>query len=374
MPFADFATSQAKSPETSEGTRKSSRFRSFLTSGGYIVILSALLVVAVVIWRGSVIISQWNDRAIGNGVDIDSYGYDTSNLTVDDAYFVAAGYPRDGIRPLTNPDKLTVAEANEFHKYLRKEHHHKFIVGSDLVAGVMIDGVATAYPLRLLAWHQVVNDDVGGVPIVVTYDPLCDSTVVFDRRVANEMLEFGTSGLVYNSNLVFYSQGKTRMDESLWSQLGFGAIAGRHAGAELRIVPFSVLPWDVWRRLHPDTTVMKLDLDRLRLYRQTFGWYYGSDELKFPVSRIPNETHETLLKSSMIAVNPRQGGPCYLVDDIAAQADASGHGAIKAGDREIRVAVAPTGDAAWVDGQYAEPVTVVPCFRFAAYAFGFFEE
>lgn len=340
----------------------------FFGSGGYVLVLSLLLIIPIVVWRGSIIVSQWDNRAIGNGVDIDSYGYDTSNLTVD-RDLICATIARDGIRPLTNPARLTVAEANEFHKYLRKEHRHKFIVGSDLVIGVFIDGVATAYPTRLLAWHQVVNDEVAGVPILVTYDPLCDSSVVFDRRVDDATLTFGTSGLVYNSNLMMYSKAATRDGESLWSQLALGGIAGPHAGRDLEIVTFAVLPWDEWRRKHPDTTVMKLDIDRIRLYRQRMTDYYGSDELKFPVRAVPPLEEGQLNKDRLVVFQPGGEAVCVEPADFAGNGTRQA-GQIIVGDRGVSFEVSARGDSLWVDGPADDAPTMIPCFRFAAFAFG----
>ena len=102
-----------------------------------------------------------------------------------------------------------------------------------------------AYPLRVLVWHEVVNDTVSGLPILVTYNPLSEGIAVFDRRVAGRTLSFGVSGLLYQSNLLMYDRDGTRGAESLWSQLQARAVSGPAAGAgqTLELVPFALARW-----------------------------------------------------------------------------------------------------------------------------------
>jgi hypothetical protein len=121
----------------------------------------------------------------------------------------------------------------------------------DPVIGVERDGDARAYPLKLLAWHEVVNDDLGG-PILVTYCPLCGSGIVAERRVDGEPTTFGVSGLLWRDNLVMYD---TRT-ESLWSQLSATAIRGPKTGTELTLQPSTFTSLGRWRAEHPDTTVL----------------------------------------------------------------------------------------------------------------------
>ena len=111
-----------------------------------------------------------------------------------------------GFPSLTNPKLLTVSEA------IYLEDH-------DRVIGVRFGGEARAYPLRVLNWHEAVNDTVGAKAIAVTYCPLCDSSLVFDRDVGGEVREFGISGKLWNSNVLLYDRQKDSRQESLWSQL-----------------------------------------------------------------------------------------------------------------------------------------------------------
>jgi len=121
----------------------------------------------------------------------------------------------------------------------------------DEVMGLVRDGTARAYPLRLLNWHEVVNDGLGG-PLLVTYCPLCRTGVVADRRVNGEATTFGVSGLLWKANLVMYDE----LTDSLWSQIAATAIRGAEAGEELELVPSTVTSWAEWREAHPGTEVL----------------------------------------------------------------------------------------------------------------------
>ena len=129
---------------------------------------------------------------------------------------------------------------------------------TDFVIGVSIGGDARAYPVKLLELHEVVNDVVGGRPIVVTWCPLCSSALVFDRRAGGKTLTFGVSGFLYQANQVLYDL-QTR---SLWSQLAEGALTGAMREHRLTLLPAVAQPWSVWRAAHPTTRVLSIRRDR----------------------------------------------------------------------------------------------------------------
>jgi len=119
------------------------------------------------------------------------------------------------------------------------------------VIGVVRDGQARAYPLAVLDWHEIVNDEFGG-PLLVTYCPLCGSAMTAERRVAGEVTTFGVSGLLWNSDLVMYDAAT----ESYWSQILATAIRGERTGEQLTLVPSTTTTWAEWRGEHPDTEVL----------------------------------------------------------------------------------------------------------------------
>ena len=126
------------------------------------------------------------------------------------------GPPKDGIPSIDNPKFVSVQNAN-------------FMSDSNTVIGLEINGIAKAYPLFVLVWHEIVNDSVGNVPVAVTYCPLCYTNQVFERIIDGKEVEFGTSGKLYNSNLLMYD----RLTESYWSQALGIAVKGELTGYEL---------------------------------------------------------------------------------------------------------------------------------------------
>jgi hypothetical protein len=194
--------------------------------------------------------------------------------------------------------------------------------------------------------------------------------VVFDRSIGDEVLVFGVSGLVCNSNLLMYDRRGAGDIESLWSQLSFKAISGPAAarGEMLKLVPATVLPWSEWQRLHPNTKILKLDISRLNLYKQTFQHYYGSDELKFPASPLPNDglPRKTAIIACATAPEDRAHWRIFSQPQIAA--------ALGAGetpgffDRRFRIGGDP--QTFWLETGYCAqaPVITIHSFWFAWYA------
>jgi hypothetical protein len=130
------------------------------------------------------------------------------------------------------------------------------LADADMVVGVDVGGVTRAYPLAVLTWHEVVNDTLptpdGGLPLLVTYCPLCRSAVVADRTVDGSVSRFGVSGYLYESDLVLYDTAT----DSLWSQVLARAIRGPRTGARLTLRPNTLATWGEWREAYPDTDVL----------------------------------------------------------------------------------------------------------------------
>jgi hypothetical protein len=147
---------------------------------------------------------------------------------------LSGGPPKDGIPSIDTPLFKSVAEAHD-------------LAAAEPVIGLEIGGDARAYPLRILIWHEIVNDVVGGMPVAVTYCPLCNSAVVFDRRVPPHVLDFGTTGKLRNSDLVMYD----RQTESWWQQFTGEAIVGALTGAELKLVPSRLESFSRFKERHP---------------------------------------------------------------------------------------------------------------------------
>ena len=204
---------------------------------------------------------------------------------------VSGGPPPDGIPSIDIPKFVTVHEAG-----------NNFLSDSDLVLGININGDIRAYPLLILVWHEIVNDKVGGVPVAVTYCPLCFTNQVFNSTIgSNQILQFGTSGKLYNSNLVMYD----RASKSLWSQALGQAIVGKYAGQKLQRIPFDIAYWKDWKQLYPNSKILSKDTGFSRPYgADPYGDYYTNDQLYFPVS---NHDNRLGLKEKIVGLDNTGG-------------------------------------------------------------------
>lgn len=202
-------------------------------------------------------------------------GFDLKGSLIKPAEIRRGGPPRDGIPALDRP-RFTTAEGA---RWLRPE---------DRVLALERNGVAKAYPIRILDWHEIVNDRFRGEPVVVSYCPLCGTGVVFDARVAGEARSFGVSGLLYNSDVLLYD----RQSESLWSQLMMKAVAGPLKGTDLEALPVRHTTWEAWQREHPDTLVLSRDTGHRRNYDATpYQGYDRTPSLYFPVNNRDRRFH-----------------------------------------------------------------------------------
>jgi hypothetical protein len=224
---------------------------------------------------------------VGDGKDPATYGFDLTTTLVPRGEIVASGMSKNGLKAMDLPALIT-ADALE---PIRRERKSAYLVSGDRVIGVEIEGRARAYPIRVMNWHEVVNDTLGGRAIAVTYSPLCDAVVVFDRDVEGETLRFGVSGLLYNSNTLMYDARPAGSKESLWSQLQFRAVVGpaAAAGESLKIVPSYLGVWSDWLRRHPATTILAPEGKEMfeRYKVDVYGTYFDSPRLRFPVRPLP---------------------------------------------------------------------------------------
>jgi hypothetical protein len=169
-------------------------------------------------------------------------GWDTdfSRHAVSLSEFEDGGPPRDGIPPIDHPTAGALPTGD------------RFLSPREPVISVEIGGQARAYPEQILVWHEIVNDRLDGRPIAVTYCPLCNSAVVFDRRVAGRTLTFGTTGKLRNSDLVMWD----RQTQSWWQQFSGTALVGRYTGTRLRASSSQVLSWAQFKGSYPRGTVL----------------------------------------------------------------------------------------------------------------------
>src|SRR5712691_4514844 len=204
-------------------------------------------------------------RAIDSGFGALAAGWrtDFSRTLVPPAEFQAGGPGKDGIPAITHPRFLRPAEVH-------------FLRAREPVIEFVHDGDAHAYPLQILVWHEIVDDRVGGVPVAVTFCPLCDTAIAFDRRVGGKTLEFRVSGNLRNSDLVMYDTAT----ESWWQQFSGRALVGRYAGTNLQQLPARIVSFADFARAHPRGRVLSRETGFDRPYGD--NPYPGYDDVSSP--------------------------------------------------------------------------------------------
>jgi hypothetical protein len=196
-------------------------------------------------------------------------GFDLSDALVPVDEIMAGGPPRDSIPALDAPRFISPGDEN-----LPRSH--------DRVLGLSLNGITKAYPIAILNWHEIVNDEFSGEPVVVTYCPLCGSGMAYRAEVGGSPLSFGVSGLLYNSDVLFYD----RQTQSLWSQLGVQAISGPFKGQQLEPLPLNHTTWGEWWARHPETWVLSAKTGFDRDYsRDPYADYARSSRPMFRVTR-----------------------------------------------------------------------------------------
>lgn len=188
---------------------------------------------------------------------------DFSRTTIPFEEIISGGPPRDGIPPIDEPTFKPAAEITD-------------IAEREPVIVYPINAAARAYPLRVLMWHEIVNDTVDGKPVAVTYCPLCNASIVFDRRVNGRVLDFGTTGLLRKSDLVMWD----RQTESWWQQFSGEAIVGSLVGTSLKLLPSQVMSYEQFRTRWPGGQVLVPTNPGFRQYGR--NPYSNYDEARTP--------------------------------------------------------------------------------------------
>jgi hypothetical protein len=202
-------------------------------------------------------------------------GFDLSDSLVPVAEIHHGGPARDGIPAIDRPRFLSAGQAD-------------YLQDSDRVLGIDRNGIRKAYPIRILNYHEIVNDRFGEEAIAVTYCPLCGTGMAFMASVGGAVRDFGVSGLLYKNDVLLYD----RETESLWSQLMKQAVTGPMRGTRLEQVAMSHTTWADWRRRYPDTLVLSTDTGARRDYRRSpYAGYAGSADVYFPMKSIDPRYH-----------------------------------------------------------------------------------
>lgn len=231
-------------------------------------------------------------------VGLGGWDYSKHNIPLNE---IASGGPgKDGIPAIDRPRFVGAERADK-----------KFMKASDRVLGLVVNGEKKAYPIKILNWHEIVNDRIGGQPVVVTFCPLCGTGMVFDARIPGRELNFGVSGLLYQSDMLLYD----RATESLWSQIKKEAVAGPLTGTRIRLMPSTHTTWSAWQKKHPDTLVLSTKTGYLRDYdRDPYAGYEQTASLMFGVSARNKAYHP---KERVIGIEIAGSAKVYPFSELA---------------------------------------------------------
>ncbi len=252
---------------------------------GWLALGLSILIAAVIIWRAPHLYRAIQEaRNLGPDAFLTN-GFDLPEGILKDPDFIRWGVPGQ-ITAVDHPEGWDQEKIEDLAQNFRK----RYLVSSSEVVGVRFGSEARAYPLRMLQWHEVVNDVVDGIPICVVYHPLSETICVF-RRTADtsggDPPLFGNSGLVIDCCVLLNDRKGLgqRKTESLWSPVDGQAISGPRSGEELEFLPFSLLTWSEWLAEAPNTDVMAM-LESHRIYykKEPYLPYRQRDLPRYPYS------------------------------------------------------------------------------------------
>ena len=225
-------------------------------------------------------------------------GFDLENVLIPTEDIKSGGPGKDGIPAIDTP-------------IFKRAVDYSFFNEDTYVLGLVHNGVTKAYPIPILNWHEIVNDFIDTLAIVVTYCPLCGSGVIYEANVGGTAATFGVSGLLYQSDLLMYD----RRSESLWSQILGKAIAGKHSGQMLRPLLAEHTTLGAWKREHPETLVLTTRTGYVRNYQQSpYQDYQDNDQLYFT----PGKTSDLFpAKERVIGVRVGEHVKAYPFSELA---------------------------------------------------------
>jgi len=274
-------------------------------------------------------------------------GFDLSNATIPVKQIKDGGPPKDGIPSIDNPKFITAEQAN--------------LDDNARVLGVKFNKVIKAYPISIMNYHEIVNDQFAKHPVVITYCPLCSSGIAFDALINKKPHTFGVSGLIYNSDVLLYD----RQSESLWSQIMMKAVAGAKVREELVMLPTSNTTWQSWKKKHPNTMVLSKETGYRRNYASNpYPEYNESAQLYFEVNITDSRFHP---KETVVGIAVDGKFKAYPFSELAK----AGKGKIEdqLNGKNLIIAFDKKNQSATVYNKEREEIPGLTTFWFAWYAF-----
>lgn len=274
-------------------------------------------------------------------------GFDVSAALVPAERIEFGGPQKDDIPAIDKPDFVSAGFATH-------------VRNNDVVLGIDYKGSTRAYPIRILNWHEVVNDRFDDEPVAVIYCPLCGTGMAFVARSSGRVLDFGVSGLLYNSDVLLYD----RQTQSLWSQIMATSISGPLKGTSLSTIPVVHTTWAAWRARHPQTRVLSPNTGRFRPYlRDPYAGYESSPEILFSVAFRAQGLHP---KERVVGIRVGDVARAFPFVELA-KTDGVVHDRI--GDRSFTVRFDRKTSTALVTDEAGKPWPAIVAYWFAWYAF-----
>lgn len=274
-------------------------------------------------------------------------GFDLTDGLVPTREIRRGGPPRDGIPAIYLPKFVKASEQRD-------------VAAEDTVLGIVVDGIAKAFPVDILIHHEVVNDWTQSKHLVVTYCPLCGSGMAFHAGTDGQAV-FGVSGLLYNSDVLLYDYAT----ESLWSQILGQAVTGPKKGEQLTAIPVIHGPWQNWLARYPDTWVMSRDTGyksiRYGRMPESYRGYERSRQLFFPVAKKDKRFHP---KSWVLGV---ELDGVYKAYPFAELEQTTGVVTDRLGNQTITIRYAD--DVAWAEDAAGKVLPAIRLYWFAWFAF-----
>jgi hypothetical protein len=213
---------------------------------------------------------------------------------------MSGGPPPDGIPSIDQPAFVDQEEADQW------------LESNEPVIWVEVDGSARAYPLQILMWHEIVNDTIDGLPVTVTFCPLCNSSFTFEREAGGHLLDFGTTGYLYQGAMLMYD----RQTQSLWAHFGGEALGGPLEGEQLEVIPSSIVSWSEFKDTYPEGLVLSRNTSYDREYGQ--NPYVGYDKADEPPFLFSGEIDGSFApKERIVAVEVAGQAKAYLTETAA---------------------------------------------------------
>ena len=198
--------------------------------------------------------------------------WDFSGSSIPQEEILSGGPGKDGIPAIDRPRFVPASKASG-----------TFLEDENRIIALVVNGKKKAYPIKILNWHEIVNDSIGGRHVVVTFCPLCGTGMVFDANAAGRRLNFGVSSLLYQSDMLLYD----RETESLWSQIKQEAVTGKLKGTRLNLLSSTQTTWGAWKKKYPETFVLSTKTGYSRDYdRDPYEDYYSSRSVMFSVGKL----------------------------------------------------------------------------------------